>query len=152
MELDLFDEVGEVLRGIVPQELGVLRQRAHRSGIKAWFGPEKPTREHYEAQMIRPDDVVGAQRFAIEVGFHAEHPQAAANDRVIALLLRHEKRWRRVLGVEATVGPFLGRADVWRRVSETWPDPDLDDPDVAVDLATRLADYMAALEPLRRGR
>jgi hypothetical protein len=152
MELDLFDEVGEVLRGIVPQDLGLLRQRAHRSGIKAWFGPEKATREHYEAQLIRPDSVKGAKLLAVEVGFHAEHPQVTANDEVIARLLRHEKRWRRALGNEATVGPFLGRADVWRRVSETWPDPDIDDPDLALELATRLADYITALEPLRHGR
>jgi hypothetical protein len=36
-------------------------------------------------------------------------------------------------------------------VSETWPDPDLGADDLAVDLGLRLADYVRALEPVRRG-
>src|ERR1700737_3336971 len=98
MELDLFDEVGEVLRGIVPQELGVLRQRAHRYGIKVWFGPEKPTREHYEAQVISPRHVADATVLALEVGFHAEHPKPAENAAVLGDLVAAERRWRKALG------------------------------------------------------
>ena len=64
---------------------------------------------------------------AIEVGFHSEYPKAAENDAVIAHLVANEKRWRRLVGKEAQVGEFLGRADKWRRVSETWPDPNLSD-------------------------
>ena len=47
-------------------------------------------------------------------------------------------------------GPFLGRPDVWRRVSETWPDPDLGGEDLGIEVAVRLADYITALEPVRR--
>jgi hypothetical protein len=57
-----------------------------------------------------------------------------------------------VIGDEAVVGPFLGRPDVWRRVSETWPDPDLSDGDLALELAGRLTEYVTALEPVRRDR
>jgi len=71
---------------------------------------------------------------------------------VIAHLLAHEKRWRRGVGKEAQVGEFLGRRDNWRRVSETWPDPDLSDGELVIELATRMTDYITALEPVRRAR
>jgi hypothetical protein len=152
VEESLFDDVGDILRGMAPAELGACRYRAHRYGIKVWFGPEKPIREHYEAQVIGAQEVEGASLLALEVGFHAEHPQAAENDRVIAHLLARERGWRRALGREAEVGAFLGRQDAWRRVSETWPDPDLGAPDLGLEIAVRLVDYVTALEPVRRGR
>jgi hypothetical protein len=150
VEIGLFDEVADALRGMVPPELGVLRHRAHRYGIKVWFGTEKPTREHYEAQVIGATHVEDASVLAIEVGFHAEHTKPADNDAVVERLVAAEARWRPVVGDDAVVGPFLGRADSWRRVSETWPDPDLGEDDLAVELALRLLDYMTALEPVLR--
>ncbi len=152
MELSLFDEVAYALRGMAPSELGELRLRAHRYGIKVWFGPEAPPREHYEAQVIGPDNDELARVLAVEIGFHAEYPKVADNEAVIAHLRASEKRWRRVIGRDAVVGPFLGRPDVWRRVSETWPDPDLGDAELVVELAARLTDYVTALEPLLRDR
>jgi hypothetical protein len=65
-------------------------------------------------------------------------------------LFGREKTWRRTLGAQPVAGPFIGRPDDWRRVSETWPDPDLGDPELPIELATRLTDYISALEPLRR--
>jgi hypothetical protein len=150
VELPLFEEVADALRGLVPPQLGELRQRPRRYGIKVWFGPEKPPREHYEAQVIGARDVPAARVLALEIGFHAEHPAVDDNDAVIARLLGSEKRWRSVVGKEAEVGGFLGRADQWRRVSETWLDPDLSDVDLASEVAFRLVDYITALEPLRR--
>jgi hypothetical protein len=151
VELSLFDEVAEALPGPIPSDLGDVHLRWHRYGIKVWLDAEKPPREHYEAQVIGPDHVEGADVLALEVGFHAEHPDAEINDQVIADLLRHERRWRPKIGAEAVVGPFLGRRDVWRRISETWPDPDLDSTDLAFEVAGRLGDYVTALEPVRRG-
>lgn len=150
MELLLFDEVGEALRGLIPPDLGDLRLRAHRYGIKVWFGPAKPPREHYEAQVIGARHVPGAEVLALEIGFHAENPQMVANDEIIAQLLRSEKKWRRVLGKEAVVGGFIGRPEDWRRISETWPDPDLGDPELGFEIALRLIDYLTALEPARK--
>ena len=152
LELSLFDEVAEAVRGLVPRELGEVRCRPRRYGIKVWFGGETPGREHYEAQVLGPDSDDAATMLALEVGFHAEHPQLDKNEAVIAKLLGGEKRWRRGLGREAVVGAFLGRADLWRRVSETWPDPDLSSPDLAFEVAARLADYVMALEPILRAR
>lgn len=152
VQLHLFEEVAEALRGAVPVELGEPRFRSHRNGLKVWFGSERPEREHYEAQVINAKYVDGATSLALEVGFHAEHPDVADNDKVVDYLLRHEDRWRKQLGDEAVVGAFLGRADVWRRVSEAWPDPDLGDGDLAIEIAMRLADYVAAIEPVRRNR
>lgn len=118
--------------------------------MKLWFGSAQPGREHYEAQVVGARHVPAAQYLAIEIGFHSEHPKVATNDEVIARLMADERKWRKTLGDEAEVAPFLGREDLWRRVSETWIDPDLDDEDLAVELALRLTDYANALEPTLR--
>jgi hypothetical protein len=152
VELSLFDEVGEALRGMAPAELGEFHHRAHAYGVKVWFGPATPPREHYEAQVVGADADKRAKFLAIEVGFHSEYPKAAENDAVIAYLVANEKRWRRSVGKEAEVGDFLGRADRWRRVSETWPDPNLSDGSLVIELAARLTDYIAGLEPVRQQR
>lgn len=150
VELGFFDKVAEAVRGLVVADHVDMRQQARRWGLKAWFGAERPTREHYEAQLIAPDGVVGAAVSALEIGFHAEHPDAADNEATIARLVARQDGWRAALGDDAVVGPFLGRFPDWRRVSETWPDPDLDDPELPVQVALRLTDYIDALEPLRR--
>ena len=150
MELGLFDEVAEALRGLAPRELGDLRTRARRYGIKAWYGPVNPPSEHYEAQVIGAGYVDDATVLALELGFHAEHPRQEANDSAIASVLAAGAKWRRALGQTAVAGPFLGRPDDWRRVSETWADPNLSDPDLALEVATRLIDYITVIEPLRR--
>jgi hypothetical protein len=152
VELSLFEEVADAVRGLVPPELGPLRARARRYGIKVWFGERDgdAPREHYEAQVIASRFVAGAKVLGLEVGFHAEHPKVAENEAVITHLVGSERAWRKVVGKEAVVGPFLGRADVWRRISETWPDPDLDEPGLGIEVAARLADYMIGLEPVRR--
>ena len=150
MDLTLFDEMSDALRGLLPPTLGPAHQRVRRYGLKLWFGSEQPSPEHYEAQVISPHAVAGASVVALEVGFHAEHRDVAENERVVAKLLAAEKRWRNRLGSEATAGPFLGRADKWRRLSETWADPDLNDAELAVEVAVRLTDYVVALEPARR--
>ena len=148
--MELFEEVGDALRGLIPRDLGPLRIRERRWSIKVWFGPEKPVREHYEAQVIGAKYVPDAAVLAIEVGFHAENPNVDDNNAVIKRLTEAEKKWRRVLGKEAEVAPFLGRPHDWRRISETWVDPDLGDPELPFELAARLTDYVTCLEPLRR--
>jgi hypothetical protein len=150
LESSLFDEVADVVRGIAPATLGPVHHRAHRYGIKVWFEDGASPREHYEAQVIGPQDVKGAKVLALEIGFHAEHAKEADNDAVLDRLLAREKQWRRTLGTDAVAGSFLGRRGGWRRVSETWPDPDLGADDLAFQLAVRLVDYVSALEPLRR--
>ncbi len=147
--MELFEEVAEALRGLVPAELGVFHHRTHRYGTKVWFDADTPPREHYEAQVVGARDVADAEVLAVEVGFHAEHPKPADNDAVLDALVAREADWRPTLGDEPVAGTFLGRADHWRRVSETWPDPDLGDPDLGMELAVRLLDYVTALEPLR---
>ena len=148
MEDHLFTEAGDVLRSLLPPELSGARMRAHRYGIKVWFGAADAAKEHYEAQVIGARYVTDATTLALEIGFHSEHPKPAENDRALDALLDGERRWRKALGPEAIGGPFLGR-DSWRRLSETWPDPDLSDPDLGVEVGTRLYEYIAALEPLR---
>jgi hypothetical protein len=146
----LFDEVADAVTSLVPPDLGEVRCRAHRYGIKVWFGAETPSKEHYEAQIMGAAAMDEAQFVVLEIGFHAEHPDEARNQALLDQLLRDERRWRRVLGSEAEAGAFLGRRDDWRRVSELWPDPDLSDPAIGLEIAARLTDYVAALEPARR--
>lgn len=121
----LFEQIGEIIRGSTPTALGRPHVHVRSNGVKAWFGDPAPQREHYEAQIISADIAPGTRTCAIEIGFHAEHRD------------------------EPVTGVFLGR-DTWRRISETWPDPDLDDPDVPFDIGVRLVDYIRALEPHRR--
>lgn len=153
VELHLFDAVAVNLRALVPSDLGEVQVKAHRYGIKVWFGsPTTATREHYEAQVVGARHVPEATTLALEVGFHAEHPKAADNAAALAHLAAREPSWRKVIGEEAVAGPFLGSRGDWRRVSETWPDPDLGEEDLAFELAARLTDYIIALEPVLRAR
>ena len=145
----MFDEVAQALRGLLPPGLGELRTRAHRYGIKVWFGGDKPPREHYEAQVVGAQHVPAAKVLAIEVGYHAEHPDPKQNAAALAGLAAHEKRWRKALGPEAEAAPFIADRNGWQRLSETWADPDLGDPDLGFELAARLTDYITAIEPLR---
>lgn len=152
MEVHLFDAIEVNLRALLPAALGEPQTKAHRYGIKVWFGGPTPTKEHYEAQVVGARHVPEARTLALEIGFHAEHPKPADNAATLAHLTAQEKRWRKAIGAEATAGPFLGRPDDWRRVSETWPDPDLGEEDLAFEVAARLTDYITALEPLLRAR
>jgi len=148
----VFGDVADAVRGLVRDDLGPLRCSHHRYGVKVWFDAEKPAREHYEAQIVGPQHAPEASVLALEVGFHSEHRDEAANEAVISGLMGSEAVWRAELGDEAVVGTFLGRARHWRRVSEVWPDPDLADPELVFEVAARLTDYLTALEPHRAGR
>ena len=146
LETPLFEQVADAVRSLMDDD-EQLRLRWHRRGVKAWFGGEKPSRAHYEAQLIPRRHVDGVDGMAIEVGFHAEHKDTAQNEQVLQLLLRHERIWRNELGDEAEAGSFLG-ADNWRRVSDVWLEPDLEDPELAFEMATRLVDYLHVIEPI----
>lgn len=148
MELELFDQVADALRALVPAELGDLRTQPRRWGIKAWFDLDDCPREHYEAQVIAASHVPEAEVLAVEIGFHAEHPKVPDNAAALAPLLAATSAWQAELGPDAVAGDFLGRPG-WQRVSETWPDPDLGDPEICFEVADRLATYMSALEPVR---
>lgn len=144
MSRTFFVEVVETLIGFLPPERSGFSSRVTGRNAKIWFGAD--AREHYEAQLVRRDGGT-----ALEIGFHAEHPDAARSDAVLQRILAGERHWRRTLGPEVETGAFLGRPSPWRRASETWADADLDDPGTAVDAADRLAAYITALEPLRIG-
>ncbi len=152
MLLPLFEEVADAMVSLVPSELGEWHHKVHRGGIKVWFGSATPSREHYESQMIPRRHIDGESGVALETGFHAENKVQADNDAVLDHLIAKEKTWRKALGPDAVAGPFLGRPDDWRRVSETWLDADLGEPELAIELASRLTDYIEVLEPLLRAQ
>jgi hypothetical protein len=146
LQLHLFEQVADALHALVPVEVGPWQQRNHRYGIKVWFGSGRSApREHFEAQVIGPKHVPEARTLALEVGFHAEHPDPAANAATVGGLVAREAEWRAELGDEAVAGPFLGTSRGWQRLSETWPDPDLDAPELVFEVAARLTDYLVAL-------
>lgn len=148
MELPLFDQVADVVRSLTPDELGELRLRTHRRGIKVWFDTDKPPREHYEAQLLARRHVDGKDGMALEIGFHAENQDTAINVAAIDGIGMTEKKWRKILGTDAEVGEFYGASN-WRRVSEAWIEPDLEDPELSFEVASRLVDYLEAIEPAR---
>ena len=143
MSRSFFEQVVEALVGFLPPDQRQFSSRVSGRNAKVWFGAE--AREHYEVQMMRRDGVA-----VLEIGFHAEHADAARSDAVLSRLMAAERRWRRSLGKEVELGPFLGRTGSWRRASETWDAADLSDPGAAVEAADRLAEYIAAFEPLRQ--
>lgn len=142
MDRPFFHQVQDVFEGFAIDAAGTLHTSAHKRGVKVWY--DDATREHYEAQLVRVDDSV-----VLEIGFHAEHPKPGDNQSVLDRLLAEEHRWRPELGDEPEAGPFIG-ADRWRRISEIWDEPDPGDIDAAIEIAARLADYVTALEPVRR--
>lgn len=148
MELPLFEQVADAIRSLTPEELGELRWRSHRRGIKVWFDTETAPREHYEAQVVARRHIDGRDGMALEIGFHAEHQDLERNIEAVAAIEASEKTWRKILGREAEIGPFFG-ADNWRRISEAWFEPDLDDPELPVEVASRLVDYLEAIEAAR---
>ena len=148
MELGVFDQVDDAVRALAPSSLGSLRTNPRRWGIKAWFDADDCPRVHYEAQVLNAKHVADAEVLAIEVGFHAEHPKPTDNEAALAPVRRAEPTWRAELGPSAVLGPFLGRSG-WLRLSETWPDPDLSDPEICFEIADRLATYLITVEPLR---
>jgi hypothetical protein len=142
VERSFFQQVLDAFEGFVADVDGEVHSVAHRRGLKVWY--DAANREHYEAQLIRLDGDV-----ALEIGFHIEYPEPAANDEVLDRLLARESEWTDDLGEDAQSGEFLG-SDTWRRISEVWESPDPDDVDAAIEVAARLADYVTVLEPLRR--
>lgn len=144
LDAHLFDHVADAVQSMMGSEV---RLRSHRRGLKAWFGPEKPPRAHYEAQVMPRRYVDGQDGTALEIGFHAEHKDPGRNDKLVGSARSHEKKWRKQLGEEAEIGVFFG-ADQWRRISEVWIEPDLDDPELSFEIAARLVDYLTALGPI----
>ena len=145
----LFDEVGELVHTMAPNDLGTIHMRSHRRGIKVWFGPKNPIKEHYEAQFIPRRNVDGADGLALEIGFHAEHKDEATNAAILDVFDAAKTSWRRELGEETESGTFLGN-DTWRRVSDVWLEPEVDDPELGFEIASRLVDYLMVLEPIRQ--
>lgn len=145
VDASLFDQVLDAFEAMVADVDGLRHARTHGRGIKVWY--DESTREHYEAQLLRVDGEP-----ALEIGFHAEHPKADTNEAALAPFRESEASWRAELGDEPVIGPFLG-ADRWRRISELWPPPDGEQPDVdeVIEIAARLAEYVLVLEPIRRG-
>lgn len=143
IERGFFEWVFDAFEGFASSIDGELQSSSHRRGLKVWYDGAK--KEHYEAQLIK----LPGGNVALEIGFHAEHAQDDHNQALLDRLLTSEATWREQLGAEAEAAMFIG-ANRWRRISEVWDAPDPEDPEATIEIAARLADYVMALEPLRR--
>lgn len=138
-----YDDVADALTGFLPPSLRAFEWYRTNSNLKVWY--DEDGREHYEVQLLKHN-----KRIVLEIGFHTEHKDRARNEDVLAKLVKVEKRWRTALGSEPESGAFIGyQSGTWRRISEMWDVTD--DPEMAVDAAERLADYIKTLEPIRTG-
>jgi len=158
MELGFFERVGEVARQGAPDNFGQLNHRAHRGGVKVWYGAEKSAREHYEAQLVSRHHLDGTDGTVLEIGFHAEHRDADANQSTIDVLVEAADSWTETLGPVlnspdtvshdvVVADRFLGN-NTWRRLSETWEDFDVDDAELSFEAGARLAEYIVAIQPV----
>jgi hypothetical protein len=139
MSKEFFEHIVDALMGFLPSERTDFGWRAGSRNLKVWFGSE--TREHYEVQLVGS---------SLEVGFHAEHSDVHRNEAALALLLEHEKSWRRRLRGDVEAGRYVGRrSSPWRRISECWDGDGLLEPETAIEAAERLATYIEAFEPIR---
>ena len=141
---EFFEQVRDGLLIVVASEHANFGGYAHGYGVKVTFGAGERIKEHYEAQLIR-GRVAGT--IELEIGFHSEYPKPDRNDAVLERLARHEKVWRKQLGSDPEAGPFFGN-ERWRRISETWDAYDFRDPELPFEVTHRLAEYIAAFEPL----
>jgi hypothetical protein len=136
-----YDDVSDALAGFLPPSLRTFSSYRTSHNIKVWYG--EGTQEHYEVQSIRR-----RKGYELEIGFHAEHRDAERNVECVEAIAAKEKAWRKSLGAQPEVARFVGyQTRTWRRISEIWTE--LDDPELAVDAAERLAAYIRALEPIR---
>jgi hypothetical protein len=147
-----YDQIADALVGFLPPALRDFRSRSGFQTLKVWYGEEGA--EHYEVQLIgKAALAAGGIRAArgpmLEIGFHAEHPEATANDAALQTLMRRERTWRKTLGHQPQPGPFAGHQKQWRRLSELWDEDGIGTEEAAIEAAERLASYIEAFEPLR---
>lgn len=116
----------------------------HRTTANLKVSSEPGARQHFELQLMR-----GTAGMAVEIGWHAEHKDAARNDEALAVLVAGERRWRKSLP-DAVCGPFARGPKAWRRVSEVWDGMTFDE-GVAVEAAEQLVRYVDVLQPLLVG-
>lgn len=141
-----FEQVADALIGFLPPDLRTFGSYRTSHNVKVWYGDGR--REHYEVQVLSAR-TARTKGPALEIGFHAEHADASANEQAIEHLVGRERRWRKQLGDGPEAGAFLGRQGPWRRLSEVWTDDGITEPEAAIEAAERLAAYIAALEPIR---
>jgi hypothetical protein len=142
-----FDQVDDELRGLVGPALRDFHSLRTSTLVKLWFADPAV---HFEAQRLSlrwaPDP---AHRY--EVGLHLEHATAARNDEILdALTAAGRKAWHRALPSAVSGGAIGPRASTWRRLSELVGGEDAEDPDLAGEIAERLAAYVKTLEPMLR--
>lgn len=149
MSRSFFDQVDDEVRGLLARKHPGFDSVRSGQLIKLWYGDPAI---HFEAQWITkrwiPRGLGKGGESVAEVGLHVETKSRKVNDSVLESLVKKERSWRRHLP-DAEAGKAIGpNGASWRRISELIPLDDEDDPDLAGELAERLAVYVRALKPL----
>lgn len=144
-----FEQVDDEVRGLLLAKHPGFDSARSGQLIKLWYGDPLV---HFEAQWISKRWIprgLGRRGEAVaEVGLHLEANSREKNDSLLESLIQRERSWRKHLP-DAETGKAIGpNGSTWRRLSELIPLEDEDDPDLAGELAERLAVYVRTLKPL----
>lgn len=139
-----YDQVDDELRGLLgPSYQNYEFVRSGRS-IKIW---SQDPAIHFEAQHIGrqwgPDG-----KPVIEVGLHFETNSVEDNEERLNHLTAKSAVWRKELPAAKGDRAFGPQSATWRRLSEVIAPEEFDDPDLAGEIAERLAAYIKNLESL----
>lgn len=141
-----FDQIEDEVRGLLGPSWDGLTTSVGASLLKIWFGERWL---HFEAQLVSRR-WAPRRRTVIEVGLHLESSSRERNEQVLESLVKARRRWEKKLP-DAVTGKALGpQSATWRRLSEVMDVEDADDPDLAGEIAERLATYVKTLRPLIR--
>lgn len=127
-------QVADELPSHLPPRLRDFSSEKWGSYFKVWYGAEK--RIHFEVQFLRNG--------RLEIGLHFE-ADAETNERGAEALMRRKDAVRAALGEDVRFGEH-GRG--WRSVAETWSGGNMRGEEAATEAASRLAEYVIALNPM----
>lgn len=144
MTKSFYDQVEDELRGLLGPTYSEYKSRRDPRFIKIWF--DDPS-VHFEAQHIGPR--WGPRgKSVIEVGLHFEADSAETNDELLKQVTAQSSKWQKKLPQAGGARAFGPQSDTWRRLSELITSEDFNDPDLAGEVAERLATYVLNLRPL----
>lgn len=142
-----FEQVEDEFRGLVGPGLRDYESVKASRLFKLWYGDPAV---HFEAQRISGrwgPRRKGGGGGILEVGLHLEFPSRGRNDSILEELSALTTVEKKLPGSEAAKA-FGPQSATWRRISEVMEVEEEDDPDLAAEVAERLAAYVRCLKPL----
>lgn len=144
MTRPFFDQIDDELRGLLGRAHSDFHSTRSSQLLKLWS--TEPW-IHFEAQLVSARWAPG-RRSVVEVGLHLESSSREKNDEVLDRLARQRRKWAKKLPKAEAGKAFGPQSANWRRLSEVLEAGDLDDSDLAGEVAERLSVYVKALGPI----